>query len=324
MKEMLREFLEFYRNQLLVGFFKKRGKSIVIPHLIFCIERIVEQFPEQKEIRILDLGCGEGHLLRLIQQIGKMSDFAHKLKLYGFDYDDEMLESAREQNNIAAEFIKIDLRHDSLEEYYGKFDIVVEVNTLHEVYSSFVGEANIKYPKEKIEFGKHKITELIAEISKMLTPNGTFILYDGLAARAELLTKKITFEITNPILEHYFDGMVKEFTLWPISYKKEGKLITMRYHDFAWFITTFKYLNTKLWPFERRQIYTYLSKVEFAKAFHEAGLMRESIMYVSNDLGLWKNNVVLKSGGLDFPPKSVMIVASKHYVPSKYDYFVST
>jgi hypothetical protein len=102
MKELLRDFLDFYRNQLLIGFFRKRGKSLVIPHVIFCIERLLDEYPEKEEIRVLDLGTGEGHLLRVIEQVGKISGFAKKLKLYGFDYDEEMLESARRQNNVKA------------------------------------------------------------------------------------------------------------------------------------------------------------------------------------------------------------------------------
>ena len=160
MKELLRDFLDFYRNSMLIGFFRKRGKSIVVPHLVFCIERLLENNPDKKEIAILDLGTGEGHLLRVINEVAKISGFAKKLKFYGFDFDEEMLDSAAKQNNIVAEFVKIDLRYDTLSEYYNSFDIVLAVNVLHEVYSAYMGEDNVEYPTEKIEFGKKKYSSL--------------------------------------------------------------------------------------------------------------------------------------------------------------------
>lgn len=325
MKDLLRDFLEFYRNSLLIGFFRKRGKSLVVPHLIFCIERILDLNPDQKEIKILDLGTGEGHLLRVINEVSKISGFSKKIKLYGFDFDEGMLQSAAEQNNIKAEFIKIDLRHDTLAQYHGSFDIVVAVNTLHEVYSSYIGEDNIAFPKEKIAFAKTKISELISEIGKMLTDDGTFILYDGLAPSVEKMDMRIKFKIKNPILGRYFNQAISDFSLWPIKYSHDPKsdVYEMKYQDFSWFVTTFKYLNTKLWPFECRQTYQYFSKDEFSLAFKDAGLMCESIIYLTNDLGLWSENVAIVSEEIDFPPKSILIVSSKHYIPSKYDYFAS-
>lgn len=323
MKELLRDFLEFYRNSLLVGFFRKRGKSLVVPQLLFVLERIVDNFPEKEEIYILDLGTGEGHLLRLIEQIAKISGFAKKIRLYGFDFDESMLESAAKQNNIRAEFVKIDLRHDSLQEYYGMFDVIIAVNTLHEVYSSYLGEDNKSYPKDKVAFAKKKISDLIGEIGKMLTPDGTFLLYDGLAVRESYTDKIIKFRIKNEMLARYFSTVVNDFSLWPIRFKYDQKsdAYSMKYRDFSWFVITFKYLNTKLWPFESKQTYQYFSKDDFSRAYKSAGLMRESIIYVNSDLGLWKNNIQIISTNLDFPPKSVIVVASKHYIPSQYDYF---
>ncbi len=321
MKELLRDFLDFYRNQLLIGFFRKRGKSLGIPHVIFCIERLLAAYPEKEEIRILDLGTGEGHLLRVIEQVGKITGFSKKLKLYGFDFDEEMLESARRQNNVKAEFIQLDLRHDTLADYYAYFDLVVSVNTLHEVFSSYLGERNIKYPVSKMAFAKRKIAALIGEIAKMLTQDGSFILYDGVAPELRLVNKEISFRIKNPILEHYFEQAISDLALWRVNFNKKEDVYTMKYRDFSWFVVTFKYLNTKLWPFECKQIYHYFSEQEFAKAFHSAGLMRESVTYLSSDLGLWKNNISLVGENYDFPPKSIMIVGSKHYIPSQYDYF---
>ncbi len=324
MKELLRDFLEFYRNSLLVGFFRKRGKSLVVPQLLFVLQRFVDQFPEKDEIHILDLGTGEGHLLRLIEQLAKISGFSKKLRLYGFDFDEAMLESAAKQNNINAEFVKVDLRHDMLQEYYNKFDLVVAVNTLHEVFSSYIGEDNRYYPEDKVLYAKERISELVVEIGKMLTEEGTFILYDGLAPKMVISKKQIKFRITNELLARYFESAVSDFSLWPIKYKRvdnSKSTYTMKYRDFSWFVVTFKYLNTKLWPFESKQTYQYFSKEDFAYAFKAAGLIRESIVYVNTDLGLWKNNITIETKELDYPPKSILIVASKHYIPSQYDYF---
>ena len=322
MKKLLQDFLDFYSNSLLIGFFKRRGKSLVIPQIIYCVERLLERYPKSKRVKILDLGCGEGNLLRVLDQVGKISGFTDRLEFYGFDYDDDMLESAKAQNNIRAEFIKLDLRHDTLEPYFGKFDIVVAVNTLHEVYSSLVGD-NVVFPGEKIGYAKQEVKRLIGDIANMLSEDGSFILYDGLAPRVEVCEENIKFKLTSEVLERYFDKAVTDFTLWKIKYKKVGKTYEMKYRDFAWFVVTFKYLNTKLWPFECAQTYQYFSKREFAQAFHASGLMRESVVYLSNDLGLWKNNIQIVTPDADFPPKSVMIVGSKHYIPSQYDYFAA-
>jgi len=321
MKQLYQEFLDFYRNQLLLGFFKKRGKSLVVPQVLFCIERLMEQYPKKEVIRVLDLGCGEAHLLQILHQATSIFGTDKKVELYGFDNDEEMLQAARSRNNVRAEYVKFDIRHDDFSRYDGYFDVIVSVNTLHEVFSSYLGEGNKKFPVGKVEYAREQICSIITKIAKMLTEDGSLVLYDGLLPPRELMQERIKFKIINPILLHYFKQMTGEFTLWPISYKLTKDVVEMSYQDFCWFVTTFKYLNTKLWHFENQQVYQYMSEREINECFAEAGLRRESFMHVSNDLGLWQNNVEIVGKKFSYPVKSYLLVGSKHYIPSRYDYF---
>lgn len=94
-------------------------KSNMIRNVL--ITRLLE-FPDLKQMRILDYGCGPGNLLEVIS--GKVG------KIYGLDISDRALAIASEKAaNLDLEFIpmKGDMRTYVSEE---KFDVIISINSL--------------------------------------------------------------------------------------------------------------------------------------------------------------------------------------------------
>lgn len=314
------DFIDFYQSQLFQGYYTKRGKVVIIPYLLFAIERLVEL--RVKKISVLDIGCGKGDLLDLLNKYAKAKGYSEILELHGLDYNAELLEEASKRDGF--KLTQRDLRHDDLSDLFNKFDIVVSANTVHEVFSSLIGR-NEAFPRKKFAFAKQKMHELFGDITAMLTEQGTLIFYDGLDIPSKDHTKKIAFKIKNPVLKAYLKSFIVDYSPWKISYtlNEASKVYEMNQRDFLRFVTTFKYLNSKLWAIERSESYSYFSEQEFRCLFSELKLIPETFTIVGNDLGIWNNNIQLVEDSTFFPPKAIMISATKKYLPSKYDYFVN-
>jgi hypothetical protein len=200
----------------------------------------------------------------------------------------------------------------------------VSANTVHEVFSSLIGR-NDAFPRKKFVFAKKKMHDLFGDIAAMLTKQGTLIFYDGLDIPSKDHLKKISFKIKNPVLKIYLKNFIADYSPWKIVYSlnEANDIYEMNMRDFLRFITTFKYLNSKLWAIERSESYAYFSENEFRCLLSSLKLVPETFTIVGNDLGIWNNNIQLIGEEIFFPPKSIMISATKKYLPSKYDYFVN-
>lgn len=320
-KGFVRDFLNYYQDQLLQAFYKKRGKSIVVPNALYCIDRLLEIKKGKSKVRILDLGCGAGNLLQLIDKISKNSGFRDRLELIGVDYDEELISEAKDNNNSNIKYLVRDLRHDTFGSLKGKFDLIFCINTLHEIYTSLVRKNPSKI---RVKSSKEKLESLIHLYSELLSKKGSLMIYDGIGVDNAKRDKKIRFIIKDKSLFNYFDKFIDEYRAKKLKYKKiSSKIFEMKYEDFTSFISTFKYLNSKLWPIESREIYQYFSLEEFKCVFKKSSLSLEAVSVMNNDIGAWSQAVEIVSKDLDLPYKSVLLVGSKQFIPSKYDYFFS-
>ena len=208
-----------------------------------------------------------------------------------------------------------------LEDLYGKFDLVLCVNTFHEIFSSYLQDGDNLPNQARVRSVKNKMNDLIRQISKLLSKSGSLIFYDGLDLELKQKLKPVKFKIKTEILAHEFIRFIDEYSLGKLEYEKLSKdAYQMTAGDFLKFISTFKYLNSKLWTIESQETYQSLSLEELRSAIRKTGLVLEYQVVINNDLGLWQEHVQLLNQA-EFPQKSVLIVASKQYLYSEFDYF---
>jgi len=143
-----------------------------------CYRRIRPLLNLQDGMRLLDVGCGTGSLLKELSQSGK------ELNLYGIDLSPEMINAARvklkdEKHVVLQEGSAADLPFES-----NYFDYVVCMNSLHH-------HAN---PKQSL-----------TEMARVLKPGGVMILMDGFVDSA---VRKL-FSRTANILRN--EGKIQRF-----------------------------------------------------------------------------------------------------------------
>lgn len=88
------------------------------------LKNIVKTMPEKEALNVLDAGCGEGHLLQLLEEKNKNNNY------YGIDLTSEALKRARERCP-RAKFIQGDLSKIDMPDNF--FDFIVCTETLEHV-----------------------------------------------------------------------------------------------------------------------------------------------------------------------------------------------
>ncbi len=306
-------WLNIYQDQLLVSFYKKRGKAIAIPHIVNAIDRLIVN-KQKGPIRILDIGCGKGDLLCVLSEICQKLNIGRKIELYGLDKEKHLLAMASSNPCINAKFFYKDITRIKASDFIVKFDLIIAVNTLHEVFSSFLGVGHDNFPDESFNATQKMMQNVIHELSESLSSWGSIIIYDGLAP--DNPEEEISFKFVDQGLKSLLDRMAKENKIWKLKYRENGNIIHMSTRDFLRFISTFKYLNSELWEIEAEENYFYFTFQQFRNILRESGLKLNSVVKLSNDLDLWQNAVELQAGA-EFPFKSCLMMASKQYLPEK-------
>lgn len=79
---------------------------------IHALKKLLQHHPKENELTILDIGCGDGQMLRTCADFLKVNGF--KAKCIGIDFNANILELARSESKIYPniEFIKIDVLAD--------------------------------------------------------------------------------------------------------------------------------------------------------------------------------------------------------------------
>ena len=90
------------------------------------LDNIVKLFPQGKKLKVLDAGCGEGHLIK------KMHDKHPDYSYYGVDITDVALKKAKKRCPYAR-IEKMDL--EKLRFSGDSFDIIVNTEVIEHVYN---------------------------------------------------------------------------------------------------------------------------------------------------------------------------------------------
>lgn len=256
--------------------------------------------------RILDVGCGEGQLLAALVD-GHPSTPGITASA-GLDYQMAALQKARRQYPYL-KFIEADYRDPGLLEQAGTFNIVMLVNTLHEVFSAC-------YQAERGEVdradGKRQVQAALVNVARLIEPGGSVVLFDGVEYPGDL-DEQITLRFLNNLALEEFRTFAHEYQALRITYREydRGKRVDLSRRDFTRYITKTIFLGRPLWSRECRESYQYYNEVEFRSALAAAGLEIRELRYLTVDEEKWQSRVEIETPGVDFPAEHILIVAKR-------------
>ncbi|MFH2040575.1 MAG: methyltransferase domain-containing protein [Chloroflexota bacterium] len=280
------------------------GKRAAILSVSTLIRRLAGQ--TNHSLRLLELGCGEGQVIgTLLEAHSQVCSLQGSL---GVDYNAQFLAKCK-QDFPGLRCIEGDFTDPVLLGGLGKFDIVLLVNALHEVFSDcFSPElAEIDIPAAKL-----KVEQALAAAACRLKPGGWLVLFDGLEPAGNLL-ESVRIRFRDHSVRQDFDTFVQQYQPLRISYRQvENPLcVELPWRDFTRYITKSIFLGKRLWESERLQSYQYFTEDEYRGAFdrHELEINDLQILTVNEEK--WRNLVDIDSPGVRFPEEHILILARR-------------
>lgn len=271
---------------------------------------LIEAFPinRRSQLRVLELGCGEGHVLKVVADY--FADALSPPNICGLDKNCEALRSARFLHP-GFTFFELDLVSPGWDDDLGTFDVIYAVNTLHEIFSSS------RYPEREFidtARGKQVVKDVISSAASLVSAGGYLLIFDGVEYQGDL-EDRIQFRIIDDEVSVLFDKFIQEYRAHDIiaerSCSKGGEVISLSKHDFTRFITKLRWINTKLWDIERWESYQYFSGSEFIDVFRNNGLEVVHEEFLSPDVSDWQSSVEIEYGELGFPYENILMVGTR-------------
>jgi SAM-dependent methyltransferase len=295
------DFWDFYwKNRLLP--MENLGKRAAI----LAASRLIRLLASQADhpLRLLELGCGEG------QVIGTLLDAHFRLCAHqtsvGVDYNAKSLAQCR-RDYPGFRCIEGDFMDSDLLTGLGKFELVLLINALHEVFSdSFspeLGEINVPSAKQRVE-------QALAGAAGCLEPGGWLVLFDGLEPPGNP-HQILRIRFHDYQIRQEFKNFVEQYHPFRIAYHEveDPLCIELSQRDFTRYITKSIFLGKQLWETERLQSYQYCTEEEYRAMFARQGLEISELRTLTINDAKWRYRVEIDTPGTEFPEEHVLILA---------------
>jgi SAM-dependent methyltransferase len=275
---------------------------------ILAISKLVRSLAERPDqpVRLLELGCGEGQIIGTLVEAHPQVRSIHAS--CGVDYSHLAIQKCR-RSYPEMSFIEGDFTDPGLMAGLGQFEIVLLVNSLHEVfsagYSPELGEVDVPAAKERVY-------QAMAGAVERLAPGGYLALFDGLETSRNIHeTLRVRFRQGQA--RHRFDIFAREYHPFRISYREAGDpaCVELSQRDFTRYITKSIFLEKQLWQTERLESYQYYNENEFQKAINRLGLTNCLLRTLTVNYEKWQSEVEIETPGVDFPEEHILLIAQK-------------
>jgi SAM-dependent methyltransferase len=295
------DFWEFYWENHLQPM-ENLGKRAAILSVSALIRRLAGQ--SAQPLRLLELGSGEGQVIgSLLEAHSQVCSLPGSL---GVDYNAQFLAHCR-RDHPGLRVLEGDFTDPHLLNGLGKFDIVLLVNALHEVfsdcYSPELGQIDVPAAKLRVE-------QALASAADRLEPGGWLALFDGLESPGDPLTP-VRIRFRDRMARQDFETFAQEYQPLRITYRQlESPLgVELSWRDFTRYITKSIFLGKKLWESERLQSYQYFTEEEYRAAFARRGLEITDLQTLIVNEEKWRNLVDIDTPGVSFPDEHILILA---------------
>ena len=275
---------------------------------ILATSRLIRQLAQGMDhpMRLLELGCGEGPVIGAL--LDAHSQFCSVQTSVGVDYNSQSLARCK-RDYPGMQCIEGDFTDPVLLAGLGKFEIVLLINALHEVfsdaYSPELAEIDIPVAKQRVE-------QALAGAVGCLKPGGWLVLFDGLELPEDpQQILRIRF-LDHPALQD-FETFVHEYHPLRIAYcPLENPLcVELTQRDFTRYITKSIFLGKGLWESEQMESYQYFTEEEFRTAFVRQGLQISELNTLTVNDEKWRRLVEIETMGARFPDEHILILARR-------------
>ena len=155
------------------------------------IDMILQYIPQNDDVHILDIGCGNGKMLGYLQKSSKAC-------IYGFDYSEEAIKTAQILFSEKAEFREGII--GQIEYPEEKFDVIISMDTLYFApdMTAFVAQVKKWLKKDGVFFVGYQEGDVIPKttnahttmLAKALKSNGMTYEVTDVSQQTYLLLKK--------------------------------------------------------------------------------------------------------------------------------------
>ena len=275
---------------------------------ILAASRLIRRLAERpgQSVRLLELGCGEGQIIgALLEAHAQVPGIPASL---GIDYRRSVIETCR-RLYPGMRFIEGDFTDPALLAGLGRFELVLLVNALHEVfsacYSAELGEVDVP-------LAKSRVLQALGGAVDCLAPGGWLVLFDGLEPPGDG-GQLVRIRFQDWQARRRFETFAREFQPFRIHYRPTGEpgCVELSLHDFTRYIDKSIFLDKSLWGTERLESYQYFTEAEFRQALASLGLTIHELRTLTVNYEKWQAQVEILTPGLDFPAEHLLILAQK-------------
>jgi SAM-dependent methyltransferase len=297
------EFWTFYWEMRLQSM-ETLGKRAAILAGSALIRRLAQEL--NRPLRVLELGCGEGQIVGTL--LDAHAQLCSSQPVVGVDYNPRSLATCR-RDFPGLRFVEGDFTDPNLLSGLGRYDLLLLVNALHEVFSSTfsaeLGEVDVLAAKQRVE-------QALGEAVRCLEPGGWLLLFDGLEPPGDP-RQSLRIRFANQQARSHFETFAEQYHPFQIRYQPAGDPLAVRLsrRDFTRYITKSIFLGKRLWETERSESYQYFTEDEFRAAFERQGLKIVNLRTLTVNAEKWSRQVQIETPGVDFPTEHIMITAQR-------------
>lgn len=242
----------YYWKERKDGLYKINGKKRGIDSLINNIKLCRNNEP----LRILDVGCGEGHIIEYISHyVDNRSQFV------GLDRNEQALDNASLilSNISQCSIVKREIVDSHWIDNMGVFDIVICINIFHEVYSSLLMQNDTNIDTD--------FSQIINRVFDLVDKGGLVLIFDGIE-QAYSLFRPVIFEMRDQDTIDKFEVFVNEYLAFPMYFDRlSNNCIKCNLKDFTRFITKLRFISSHTWGVEKYESYQYYTETEYRYLF---------------------------------------------------------
>jgi SAM-dependent methyltransferase len=278
------------------------GKRRAVIAAFQIIERLAAE--SARPVRIIELGCGEGHILGELLKMCETSKLAVG-DCAGVDNQERVIKSARRLYPRVS-FSVADYAEQPLD--LQPFDLVMMVGTLHEVYSGSRPGASGEIDPG---LGKRAVAKALRHGARLVGGDRYLVLFDGVEHPLPGLQIVVRFKSARAMDE--FKKIVSEYEAFRLSYEQaEGcRRVRISMRDFTRYVTKTRFFNSGLWEIEKWESYQYFTKDEFKKCLGEIGIDVLKLQCSTPHQKDWDDRVTIETPGVAFPQENILIVGRK-------------
>lgn len=285
----------YYWQERKDGLYKINGKKRGIDSLINNIKLCRNNEP----LRILDVGCGEGHIIEYISH-----HVDNRSRFVGLDRNKEALDNASLllSDNSQCSIVNREIVDSHWIEHIGVFDVVICVNIFHEIYSSLL--------MQNCNNINTDFSQIINRVFDLVDKDGLVLIFDGLEQTYSLF-RTVIFEMQDQDTIDKFEEFVNEYRALPVIYKRLSyNCIKCNLKDFTRFITKLRFISSPTWEIEKYESYQYYTEKEFRYLFENNNMtIIDSSKFIC-DSSDWQRHIKIVND-IPYPDECFYILGQK-------------